>query len=168
MKRSIVTLLLAVVACGVVSAQKFFVIDSEKVFKSVAAYNEAMASLDNLSKEYQQTVEAKYQQVETLYNQYQAQKASLSAEARQSAERTILAQEQEAQQLQQSLFGTEGQLMKRRKELIEPVQKRVFAAIEKFAKQGGYDLVLDKASNTTMLYSSQAVDHTQQIIEMLK
>ena len=58
--------------------------------------------------------------------------------------------------------------MKRRKELIEPVQKRVFAAIEKFAKQGGYDLVLDKASNTTMLYSSQAVDHTQQIIEMLK
>ena len=168
MKRSILALLVAVAMCGVVSAQKLCVIDSEKVFKSIAAYNEAMTSLDKLSKEYQQTIEAKYKQVEALYNQYQAQKASLTEAARQSAEQQILALEQEAQQLQQSLFGTEGQLMKRRVELIEPVQKRVFAAIEKYAEQNGYDLVLDKASNVSLLYSSKAVNHTQQIIEMVK
>ena len=168
MRRSILALLVAVAMCGVVSAQKLCVIDSEKVFKSIAAYNEAMTSLDKLSKEYQQTVEAKYKQVETLYNQYQAQKASLNESARQSVEQQILTLEQEAQKLQQSLFGTEGQLMKRRVELIEPVQKRVFAAIEKYAEQNGYDLVLDKASNVSLLYSSKAVDHTQQIIEMVK
>lgn len=168
MRRSILALLVAVAMCGVVSAQKLCVIDSEKVFKSIVAYNEAMTSLDNLSKEYQQTVEAKYKQVETLYNQYQAQKASLNESARQSVEQQILTLEQEAQKLQQSLFGTEGQLMKRRVELIEPVQKRVFAAIEKYAEQNGYDLVLDKASNVSLLYSSKAVDHTQQIIEMVK
>lgn len=168
MKRSILALLVAVAMCGVVSAQKLCVIDSEKVFKSIAAYNEAMTSLDKLSKEYQQTIEAKYKQVEALYNQYQAQKTSLTEAARQSAEQQILALEQEAQQLQQSLFGTEGQLMKRRVELIEPVQKRVFAAIEKYAEQNGYDMVFDKASNVSLLYSSKAVDHTQQIIEMVK
>ena len=167
MKRSILALLVAVAMCGVVSAQKLCVIDSEKVFKSIAAYNEAMTSLDKLSKEYQQTIEAKYKQVEALYNQYQAQKASLTEAARQSAEQQILALEQEAQQLQQSLFGTEGQLMKRRVELIEPVQKRVFAAIEKYAEQNGYDLVLDKASNASILYYGEAIDHTAQIIEEL-
>ena len=100
MRRSILALLVAVAMCGVVSAQKLCVIDSEKVFKSIVAYNEAMTSLDNLSKEYQQTVEAKYKQVETLYNQYQAQKASLNESARQSVEQQILTLEQEAQKLQ--------------------------------------------------------------------
>ena len=69
---------------------------------------------------------------------------------------------------QQSVFGNDGLIMKKRIELIQPIQNRVFAAIDSYAKAGGYDLVLDKASNATMLYCSDAVDHTTKIIELLK
>ena len=96
------------------------------------------------------------------------QKASLSASARQVREETILEQEQEAQRFQESLFGTDGTLMKKRMELIQPIQKRVFAAIEAYAGKAGADLVIDKANNPTLLYSSSAVDRTQQIIDALK
>ena len=65
-------------------------------------------------------------------------------------------------------FGNDGVMMKKRIELIQPIQKRVFSAIDNYAKAGGYDMVLDKASNATMLYCSEAVDHTQKIIELLK
>ena len=75
--------------------------------------------------------------------------------------------EEEAQKYQQEVFGEEGALMKKRLELIKPIQTKVFAAIEKYAKEKGYDLVLDKASNASILYYGEAIDHTAQIIEEL-
>ena len=79
-----------------------------------------------------------------------------------------LEKEKEAQEYQESLFGQEGTLMKKRIEMISPIQKRVFAAIETYAKQAGADLVLDSANNPTLLYTNPSVERTQQLIDMLK
>ena len=168
MKRIILTALFALATLGVGSAQKYCVIDSEKVFKSLDEYNKAMTTLDELGKSYQSEVDNKYKSVETLYNNYMAQKASLSASARASIEQQILQKEEEAQKFQQELFGEDGTLMKKRVELIKPIQTKVFAAIEKYAKAAGYDLVLDKASNASLLYYGAEIDQTAKIIEELK
>ena len=153
---------------GALSAQNYIIVNSEKVFKSVEAYNTAISDLDSLAKQYQEQVDAKFEEVETLYNNYMAQKASLSASARQAREALILAREKEAQQFQESLFGQEGVLMQKRLELIPPIQKRVFAAIEAYAGQAGADLVLDSSNNPTLLYNNPSVERTQQVIEALK
>ncbi len=153
---------------GALSAQNYIIVNSEKVFKSVEAYNTAISDLDSLAKQYQEQVDAKFDEVETLCNNYMAQKASLSASARQAREALILAREKEAQQFQESLFGQEGVLMQKRLELIQPIQKRVFAAIEAYAGQAGADLVLDSSNNPTLLYNNPSVERTQQVIEALK
>lgn len=168
MKRVILTALFALATLGIASAQKYCVIDSEKVFKSLDEYNKAMTQLDELGKAYQTEVDNKYKSIETLYNNYMAQKAALSAQARQSIEQQILAKEEEVQKYQQEVFGDEGALMKKRIELIKPIQTKVFTAIELYAKANGYDLVLDKASNASILYYGSTIDHTAQVIEQLK
>ncbi len=168
MKRSILTLMLTAMCVCSAFAQKYVVVDSEKIFKSIAKYNEAIASLDELSKQYQSAVDAKFEQVEKAYNSYMSQKASLSAAARTQMEQQILAAEKSATEYQESVFGAEGVIMKKRIELIQPIQNRVFAAIEEYAKAQGADMVVDKASNATLLYVSTAVDRTQAIIDMLK
>ena len=89
-----------------------------------------------------------------------SQKTSLSA-ARQTRENAILNKEKEAQEYQESLFGQEGTLMKKRIEVISPIQKQVFDAIETYAKQAGADLVLDSANNPTPLYTNPSVERTQ-------
>lgn len=168
MKRIILTVVLALATLGVVSAQKYCVVDSEKIFKSLDEYNKALSTLDELGKSYQTEVDNKYKSIESLYNNYMAQKASLSATTRTSIEQQILQKEEEVQKYQQEIFGEDGTLMKKRVELIKPIQTKVFAAIEKYAKTKGYDLVLDKASNASILYYGEALDHTTQIIEELK
>lgn len=168
MKRVILTALFALATLGIASAQKYCVIDSEKVFKSLDEYNKAMTQLDELGKAYQTEVDNKYKSIETLYNNYMAQKSALSAQARQSIEQQILAKEEEVQKYQQDVFGDEGALMKKRIELIKPIQTKVFAAIELYAKANGFELVLDKASNASILYFGTAVDHTAQVIDQLK
>ena len=168
MKRLIIVLAAVIISIGAVSAQKYIVVDSEKIFRSLSDYNTALTTLDNLAKEYQTKVDKAYAEVESLYNTYMAQKANLSTTARNTKEQEILAKERAAAEFQESVFGNEGVIMKKRIELIQPIQKRVFTAIENYAKSGGYDMVVDSASNAAMLYHSEAVNHTQNIIELLK
>lgn len=153
---------------GISSAQNYMVVDSEKVFKSISEYNTALESLETLAEDYQEKVDAKFAEVETLYNNYMQRRASLSESARQQQEQLILQKEAEATQYQESLFGTDGELMKKRLELIQPIQQRVFSTIESFSKQYGYDLVIDISANPTILYYSTKVDFTDRIIESLK
>ena len=168
MKRMIVALVAMILSLTAVSAQNYMVVDSEKIFKSITSYNNALQQLDKLAQEYQAKVDAKFAEVESLYNSYVSQRASLSDYTRQQREQQILQREQEATEYQESIFGTDGELMKRRMELIQPIQKRVFNAIESFSKQYGYDLVIDISANPTVLYYSEKVDFTQRIINALK
>ena len=157
-----------VLSAGTLAAQNYIIVNSEKVFKSIDAYNTALSTLDKLAEQYQDMVAAKFAEVETLYNNYMNQKASLTAATRQTRENDILAKEKAAQEYQETLFGNDGTLMKKRVEMIEPIQKKVFSAIEAYAKQVGADVVLDSANNPTLLYSNPSVDRTQQVIDVLK
>ena len=168
MKRLLFAIFAVMMCAGVASAQNYMVVNSEKVFKSIDAYNSALEQIETLSETYQKQVDAKFAAVETLYNNYMAQRASLSDSVRQSREQQILNAEAEAAEYQESLFGNEGELMKKRMELIQPIQQQVFATLESFAKANGYDLIIDIAANPTVLYYSAKVDFTDKIIEALK
>lgn len=149
-------------------AQNYIVVNSEKIFKSIAAYNTAIEELDKLAKNYQEWVDAKFEEVEQLYNNYQQQRASLSESSRQQWETVILEKEQQATKYQEELFGQEGTLMKQRIEKIKPIQEKVFAAIEAYAKQVGAEVVIDSSNNPTLLYNTPSVERTDEVIATLK
>ena len=168
MKRLILTLALVLGIATMASAQNYAVVNSEKIFKSIDQYNQAITQLDQMANDYQTKVDAKFEEVEKIYNAYMQRRSQLSAASQQADEENILKLEQEAQKYQESIFGTDGELMKKRLELIQPIQKRVFEAIEAYAKQKGYDMIIDISQNATMLYYSERADHTDEIIALLK
>ena len=168
MKRIIIAICALLISVSAATAQKYIVVDSEKIFRSMTDYNTAMTTLDNLAKEYQTKVDATIAEVESLNNTYIAQKANLSTTQRNAKEQEILAKEKAAAEYQEAIFVNDGVMMIKRIELIQPIQKRVFSAIDSYAKAGGYDMVLDSAANAAMRYSSESVNHTQKIIELLK
>ena len=168
MKRLTLILAFALSAVGFAAAQNTAVVNSEKIFKSIDAYNEAIKQLDQMAEQYQKDVDEKFKAVEDLYNAYMQRKSTLSQASQQANEENILKMEKEATDFQESIFGTDGTLMKRRIELIQPIQKQVFGTIETYAKQHDIDMIVDIAQNATMLYYSPDVDHTQDIIDMLK
>lgn len=168
MKKMILMLALTLGLATMASAQNYAVVNSEKVFKSIEEYNAALKQLDTLAEQYQKQVDEKFEAVETLYNTYVERKASLSAASQKANEDNILKKEQEATEFQESLFGSEGQLMKKRMELIQPIQQRVFKAIEQYAQAKGYDMIIDIAQNATMLYYSPKADKTEDIILLVK
>ena len=112
MKR-LILIAVFVLTTGTLAAQNYIIVNSEKVFKSIDAYNTALSTLDKLAEQYQDMVDAKFAEVETLYNNYMNQKASLTAATRQTRENDILAKEKAAQEYQETLFGNDGTLMKK-------------------------------------------------------
>ena len=76
--------------------------------------------------------------------------------------------EKEVREAQRVKFGSEGELFKRRQELVKPIQDKVYAAIERFANEKGYDLVLDKGSSAGLIFVNSTYDKTQQIVDMVK
>lgn len=149
-------------------AQNYMVVNSEKIFKSVPAYTAALETIEKQAEAYQKNIDEAYAQIETLFNDYQKQKSMLPEASRVSREDEIIRREQETIQYEEKVFGQEGELMKKRIELIKPIQDKVFGAIEKYAKDNKYDLVLDIASNPIVLYYAPTADKTEEIIKMTK
>ena len=170
MKKYLLATLFAVAfaLCGAkVQAQNYIVVDSEKIFKSIESYNTAVKELESQSKAYQKQIDDAFNQLEQEYNAYQSAKASYSATQRQNAERKILNREQEITKFQEQVFGDEGTMMKLREEKLKPIQDRVFKIIDEYAASKGLGLVLDIASNPTVLYYAPATDKTQEIIKIV-
>ncbi len=168
MKRLVVFLVAIFASVTSLAAQNYMVVNSEQIFKSITAYNSALTELETLASRYQVSVDAKFSDVEQLYNTYMAQRNSLTAAQRTQRESDILKAEEDANEYQESIFSTEGELMARRIELISPIQSRVFETIESYAVTNGFDLVIDLSSNATVLYNSDRVNRTSEIINLLK
>ena len=116
-----------ILTAGTLAAQNYIIVNSEKVFKSVAAYNKAISDLDELAKQYQEQVDAKFAEVEALYNAYMNQKASLSATTRQTRENAILNKEKEAQEAE---AGADAPVKKEGKPRIKNAVKAAIDAEE--------------------------------------
>ncbi len=149
-------------------AQTYVVIDSEKIFTSIPAYTSAMTLIDSLSQEYQQKVDAAYTYIEQLYNTYQTQKGYLSDATRKTKEEDIISREKSVEKYQKDVFGPEGEVMKKRLEMIKPIQDKVFKVIENYAQTKGYLLVIDLASNPSVIYYAPAANKTDEIINLTK
>lgn len=167
MKKSVflfvVTCLLAVGA----RAQKFALIDMEYILKHIPAYEQAVAQLDADSKKYQSEVEAISREAKTLYEKYQAEVAKLTAAQRTERENAIVAKEKQAAELRQQYFGAEGTMSRKQQQLMQPINDSVYEAVKDISMQRGYSLVLDRASDTAIIFASPAIDISDEVLSKL-
>ena len=111
MKKLLIIAALAVfAAAGTASAQNYMVVNTETIFKSMTAYNQAVEEMDAAAQQYQQNIDNAYAELEDMYETYMSQKASLSQSARQQREETILNNEKKIAEYQASIFGEDGKM----------------------------------------------------------
>jgi outer membrane protein len=167
MKKLLLSLLFLVAGTMAAVAQRYCIIDSKYILDKVPDYKNAQDKLDALSKAWQTEIDNRMSEVDRMYKAYQAERAMLSDEVRKKREDEIVAKEKDAKDLQKQHFGYEGDLFKKRQELVKPVQDKVFNAVQKLAQQKGYDLVLDKAGGVTLFYADPKLDRSDDVLKLL-
>lgn len=167
MKKSIILALLASVFTLGVSAQKYAVVNTQKVYQSMEAYAEAVEEIDELATAYQKNIDEAYQKVEEMYQNYMIARDGLTYEEQKTEEQNIIANEQKITTYQQNVFGTDGILTKKQEELLKPFHEKVANAIKSYGVQNGYDMIVDIAT-TALPYYSATIDITEEIIKLVK
>ncbi len=167
MKRLFFVLLLMAGAAFTGQAQRYCVIDSKYILEKLVDYKDAQTRLDQQSKTWQTEIDNQMADVDRMYKSYQAERAMLSDEMRKKREDEIVARERSVKELQKQRFGYEGDLFKKRQELIKPIQDRVYTAVQKVATAKGYDIVLDKAGGVTLFYANPTLDKSDDVLKQL-
>lgn len=168
MKKNVLTLMMvSFIAFTSVAQQKIGYVDTDYILKNIPSYQAAQAQLDKISADWQKEIENIYAQVDKMYRDFQAEKVLLTEEMKTKRENEIIAKEKEAKDLQRKYFGKDGELFKKRTELIKPIQDDVFNAIKDIAVQGNYALIFDVAGNSNMLYTDPKLDRSDDVLKKL-
>ena len=159
-------LVMAVVAVTA-NAQKFALMDMEYILKNIPAYERANEQLNQVSKKWQAEVEAINTEATTMYKNYQNEVVFLSQEQKKAKQEQIMQKEKEAADLKKKYFGTEGELFKKRESLMSPIQEEIYNAVKEISDLRGYSLVLDRASDTSIIFGSPKIDISNEVLEKL-
>ena len=166
MKKILAICTLALMAITV-QAQKFALMDMEYVLKNIPAYERANEQLNQVSKKWQAEVEALNTQAATMYKNYQNEVVFLSKEQKAAKQEEIMLKEKEAADLKKKYFGPEGELFKKRESLMSPIQEEIYNVVKEISEQRGYSLVLDRASDSAIIFGSPKIDISNEILQKL-
>lgn len=102
-----------------------------------------------------------------MYKNYQTELVFMTEEMKKKREDEIIAKEKAAQELKRTYFGPEGELFKKRQSLMKPIQDEIFTAVQEISKEKNIDLVLDKSTSVNIIFSSPALDISDEILKQL-
>ncbi len=167
MKKFSITLLSCLLLALASSAQRYAVIDSKYILEKVPEYKASQQKLDQFSEQWQQEIDRKSADLDKMYKDYDAEQVMLSDELKKKREDELFNKDKELRDLQRKRFGYEGDIFKKRQELIKPIQDRVYNAVQKLAVSKLYDFILDKSEGITVIFADPKLDKSDDVLKEL-
>jgi outer membrane protein len=149
------------------AAQRYAVIDSKYILEKLPEYKDAQTKLNQFSALWQQDIEKKQTELDKMYKDFDAEQVMLSDELKKKREDELYNKEKEVRDLQKKRFGFEGDLFKKRQELIKPIQDKVYTAIQKLAVDKTFDFILDKSEGITVIFADPKLDKSDDVLKFL-
>ena len=161
-------LVVCVVSLATVShAQRYAIIDTKYILDKMPDYKLAQKNLDDVATNWQKEIDVLQQELDRMYKDYDAEQVMLTEDLRKKREDQLFIKEKNLRDLQRNRFGFEGDLFKRRQELIKPIQDKVYNAMQKLAVQRGYDFILDKSEGITVIFADPKLEKSEDVLKEL-
>lgn len=167
MKKLLIITFCVCVTALTATAQRYAVLDTKFILDKLPEYKEAQKKLDQFSENWQKELDGYQNDLNKMYRDFDAEQVMLSDELKKKREVELFNKEKELRDLQRQRFGFEGDLFKKRQELIKPVQDKVYNAIQKLAVDKGYDFILDKSEGITVIFADPKLDRSEDVLKML-
>ena len=142
-------------------------IDTEYILQNVPEYQEATAQLDKKVQEWKSEIDQRLTVIDTKKKQLNSERVLLTKELYEERLEDITFEEAEILDYQQKRFGPNGDLMIQKKQLIQPIQDQIFAAVQEIAGNKQYDFIFDKSADVVMLYSAERFDISELVLRSI-
>jgi outer membrane protein len=150
-----------------VQAQRYAIVDTKYILDKMPEYKDAQKQLDQISNQWQKEIDIKQASLDKMYKDYDAEQVMLSEDLKKKREDELFNREKEVRDLQRKRFGFEGDLFKKRQELVKPIQDKVYNAIQKIASNRLYDFILDKSEGITVIFADPKLDKSEDVLKEL-
>jgi outer membrane protein len=167
MKHLLLLVMCFVIGTTAAEAQKYAVIDTKYILEKIPDYKNAQSQLDELSALWQKEIDQKSAALDKMYRDFEAEQVMLSEDLKKKRENELFNKEKEVRDLQRKRFGFEGDLFKKRQELIKPIQDKVYNAVQKLAADKMYDIIFDKSEGITIIFADPKLDRSDDILRIL-
>ena len=167
MKKTVLSVMLTVLAFASVSAQKFALIDMEYILKVLPSYEMANEQLNQVSQRWEKEVNELSKEAEAMYKNYQGEMVFLTDEQKKKREEEIVLKEKEVTETRYKYFGPEGELYKKRQSLMKPIQEDIYNAVKAVAEEKGYQTIFDRASSQSIVFASPRIDVSNEVLAKL-
>lgn len=167
MKKILLTIVAVMALSFAAHAQKFAIVDMDYILRNVPSYEMANEVLNQTSQRFERELNELSKQAETLYKNYQADMVFLTDDQKKQREEQIVAKEKEVTDLRYKYFGAEGELYKKRQSLMKPIQEDVYNAVKTVAEEKGYQVIFDRASSQSIVFSSPRIDISNDVLAKL-
>ena len=148
-------------------SQKYAIIDTRYILDKMPDYKEAQKQLDDITAAWEKEIAGKQAELDKMYKDFEAEQVMLSDDLKKKREDQLFNKEKELRDLQRKRFGFEGDLFKKRQELVKPIQDKVYNAIQKISVARGYDFVLDKSEGITIIFADPKLDKSEDVLKEL-
>jgi outer membrane protein len=102
-----------------------------------------------------------------MFKDYDAEQVMLPDDLKKKREDELYNKEKELRDLQKKRFGFEGDLFRKRQELIKPIQDKVYNAVQRLAVEKQYDFILDKSEGITVIFADPKLDRSEDVLKNL-
>jgi outer membrane protein len=143
-------------------------INSEAIMKQLPEAQDAQRKLDNLVQEWQAELRKLESEWKQKYDAYDRDKLIMSDQTRAEKEKELVDLENRIMQYREQKFGQNGELFQKQEEFMKPIQNKIFNALEKIAKDEGYDFVFDKSGEILLVYANEKYDLRNKVLQALK
>ncbi len=167
MKKLFISALVLSLFGGSALAQKFAFVDTEYILQNIPSYNAAQDELDKISETWETEITAEYEEIDKMYKTYQSERVLLTDEMKKKREKDIMDREKAVKELQAKYFGPDGDLSKKRQELVKPIQDALYKAVKELSAEGSYAIIFDTASGASILYSNPRYDLSDEVLKKL-
>ena len=167
MKKLFISALVLSLFAGSALAQKFAFVDTEYILENIPSFNAAQEELNKISESWETEITAEYEEIDKMYKTYQSERVLLTDEMKKKREEEIMERERTVKELQNKYFGAEGDLSKKRQELVKPIQDALYKAVKELSAEGSYAIIFDTASGASILYSNPRYDLSDEVLKKL-
>ena len=168
MKFRFISFALALSFSTLLSAQRYGVVDMDYILQNTPEYVQSKSQLDKLSEQWAGEVSALQSELQSLKDALAAERILLSPDKLTQREKSIEDKQMEVISLQQKYFGPAGQLFEKRAQLVQPIQDKIFGAVQAVARKRKLELVLDKSAQSGVLYVEKEKDYSDEVLTSLK
>jgi outer membrane protein len=159
--------ILLVFSASNAAAQRYAVIDTKYILDKMPEYKTAQKQLDDAAAVWQKELDGLQQELDKMYRDFEAEQVMLSDELKKKREDQLFVKEKNLRDQQRKRFGFEGDLFKKRQELIKPIQDRVYNAVQRLAVTRGYDFILDKSEGITVIFADPKLEKSDDVLKEL-